>query len=148
MGKRKVSDTINISTEGAENDVDGYADDDADLIAKELIPQDKLHEWMWIDCATPSFLAAYGEVRSCVHVHACRLSTRLLRALHDASSIGRIGYGEMAVSTVCVGEGLVWRPLRTEHIGKPFCPEECMKQEAFELEERLPSRKLFHALKW
>ena len=125
-----------------------YAQDDADLIAKELVTADAFSTWMWQGCATPSFLAHYGAVRSCVHVHACRLSARLLRALHAAAAAGRIGYGEMALSTVCVGEGLRWRPLDEAHVGTPFDPQGHLDRVAFEMLEQTPTRKLYHALKW
>ena len=69
--------------------------------------------------------------RCCVHVHAFRVSARLLRALHDAAEAGRIGYGEQALSTVCVGEGLTWRSLRDCHVGEPFHPDESMGEAAF-----------------
>lgn len=125
-----------------------YADDDADLIAKEMIPPDKLREWMWIDCATPQFLAKYGPQRAVAHVHAVRISTRLLHALHEAAVEGRIGYGEMALPTVCVGEGLTWRQLREEHVGQPYDPQGFMDQKTFEFLSHVPARKLVHALKW
>ena len=132
-----------------------YADDEADLIARELDPC--IEEWMWYDCATPSFLHKYGHVRTCVHVHAIRISLRLLRALHEASTAGRIGYGEMAVATVCLGEGLTWRRLHEDHVGTPYSPQGFMSQEDFDLATKgaLPKirpgggkNRLYHALKW
>ena len=129
-----------------------YADDAADLIAKELVPRERIAtEWMWHDCCTPAFKDAYGAVRCCAHVHAFRISSRLLRALHVAATDGRIGYGEMSVPTICVGEGLEWRRLREEHIGDPFSPEHGMTKDAFECattEGHTGQHRLYHALKW
>ena len=128
--------------------ISAYDDDDADLIAKRLIAEDKFDEWMWHDCATPSFLDKYGSSRCVAHVHACRISARLLRALHSAALDGLIGYGEMALPTVCVGEGMTWRPLRQEHIGEPYDPHGHMGRDDFAEQESAPSLKLIHALKW
>ena len=93
-----------------------YEDDDADLIAKPLrLPkadgaaagratalldsssgegggeEETLEEWMWYDCATPTFLERYGHCRGCAHVHACRVSSRLLQAIDAASRRGEVG---------------------------------------------------------
>lgn len=141
--------------------ITAYADDEADLIAKVLRPRERaaqggdgnpdnetLDEWMWYDCATPDFHRRYGACRGTAHVHAARVSAKLLRALHQASRSGAIGYGEMALPTVCVGEGLIWRPLRPEHVGSAYSPEGHMPREAFELLQAARTNKLFHALKW
>ena len=141
--------------------IDAYADDDADLVAKVLRPRERaaaggdgnpanetLAEWMWYDCATPEFLARYGECRANAHVHAVRVSATLLRALHAASLAGAIGYGEMALPTICVGEGLVWRELQPEHVGVPYSPEGHVKKGEFERLQAMRTNQLFHALKW
>jgi len=129
-----------------------YADDEADLVAKELVPRDRIAtKWMWHECCTPAFKHAYGAIRCCAHVHAFRISSRLLRALHDAAVEGRIAYGEMSVPTVCVGEGFLWRRLREEHIGDPFSPEHSMAKDAFGhacTEGHAGRHRLYHALKW
>ena len=46
--------------------------------------------------------------------------------------VGRIGYGEMALPTVCVGEGMVWRGLRPEHVGEPYDPQGCLDRRGWE----------------
>ena len=103
---------------------------------------------MWYNCATPAFLEAYGTVRKCVHVHACRISARLLHAIHTASSAGLVGYGEMAVVTICRGEGMVWRELEPRHLGTPYDPHRSMSQEEWEALGPIRRNKLYHALKW
>lgn len=129
--------------------VHAYAHDDADLVAKELVPQARIGtDWMWYGCATPSFLSRYGRCRSCAHVHAVRISLRLLRKLHEAALAGEIGYGEMAIPTVCMGEGMLWRPLRDEHIGQPYDPQGHMDQASFEELESRRDGRLYHALKY
>ena len=54
----------------------------------------------------------------------------------------------MALSTVCEGEGLTWRRLRDAHIGQPYDPQGALDQRSFEMMEKVPANKLFHALKY
>ena len=138
-----------------------YANDEADLIAKVLRPKERaarggdgnpdnetLSEWMWYDCMTPAFGSRYGVSRGAAHVHAVRVSARLLDALHRSSRAGAIGYGEMTLPTVCVGEGMVWRPLKPDHIGSQYSPEGGVRREDFDLLKKARVNKLLHALKW
>ncbi len=125
-----------------------YDDDDADLIAKELVPRATIAEWMWYECATDEFLARFGANRCCAHVHAIRISSRLLWELHDFAKKGLIGYGEMSIPTVCVGLGLTWRGIRDEHLGQPYHPQGNMDQKSFEALEREKDGRLYHALKY
>ena len=126
-----------------------YADDDADLIAKELVPASSIAtEWMWYDCATPLFISQYRLHRRCAHVHAFRASWRLLHKLHTEALRGAIGYGEMSIPTVCIGSGMIWRPLLDQHLGQPYDPHGKIGQEEFDELERRRDCRLYHALKF
>lgn len=54
----------------------------------------------------------------------------------------------MAVVTVCLGEGMVWRQLEPRHLGTPFDPHRSISQEEWETLGPLRRNKLYHALKW
>ena len=125
-----------------------YASTEADLVAKTLHDSATMSSWQWHDTATPAFLAAYGAHRCSAHIHAFRLSRRLLEALAVAANAGQIGWGEMSIPTLCIANGWRWEQLAPKHIGEPFTYDNnlaIVEPAKFELCER---GRLYHPLKF
>lgn len=114
--------------------------------------------WNWYYSATPTYLHAFCDAGSHARVvspeFVQRLSRSLLEALERWASSGRNAWSEEMTPTVCMAEGLVFRPIRDEHIGAPFKWDGRLSLEDWESCLRQASDRgtrrqlLYHALKF
>lgn len=126
-----------------------YLGDHSDLLAHNIQPVEA--EWVWCNAASPAFLKLVdlGERLRCVE-HVQRLSSHMLRALHQYCLQGVSAWSEMSVPTLCQTAHLQLGRLRSEHIGAIFVYHGRVPVRSWEriCVEPATRNRWWHALKW
>jgi len=141
--------------------LDAYSADPEDLISGRwlAVPEPReprvgpgfVNGWYWYYTTTSVFEEKVAPDRRLItEEHVQRISLQLLREVDKWCRMGASACSEQLVPTVAYVRGMLFKPLRPEHIGDPFHYEAVLSEEEWAqilARDETPGR-FYHALKF